>query len=223
MHHRCESSSGSARPSPSHQPLAPDSPAALSAEQVAQLHRAGQAHRLIRRAAGVALCSGVSTLLIGVASAVCAAFWPDVVGIVGSAALLLIGGVELLGRRRLLQGEPGSARLLMRNQLALLALAVAYCIFQMATFSVERLKNDALPPEVRSQLGAMPELAHTIDSNVERWGTLAHYGTYCVMMVASLGFQGGLALYYATRRKHLDAFRESAPPWARQLVQRLAA
>lgn len=178
---------------------------------------------MIRRAAGVALFSGVSTLLIGLASAVCAAVWPDVIGVVGSAALLLIGAVELLGRRRLLRGDPRSARLLMRNQLALLALAIAYCIIQMASFSVEKLKNDALPPEVRSQLGSMPDIAHTIDQNVERWGTLAHYGTYCVMMIASLGFQGGLALYYATRRKHLNAFGASAPPWARQLVQKLAA
>lgn len=203
----------------------PSSPVAseLSGDQLAQLQRAGHAHRMIRRTAGVALFSGVSTLLIGLASAVCAAVWPDVIGVVGSALLVLIGGVELLGRRRLLRGDPASARLLMRNQLALLALAVAYCIFQMASFSVDRLKNDALPPEVRSQLGAMPDIAHTIDQNVERWGTLAHYGTYCVLMIASLGFQGGLAFYYATRRKHLDAFGASAPPWARQLVQKLAA
>ena len=195
----------------------------LSADDLAQLRRAAEAHRRIRRAGAVALGSGTTTLLIGLVSAIVTAFSPDFMSAVVSGGLLLAGAVELIGRRRLLRAQTAAVRVLMFNQLGLLGGIVLYSVIQLATFSPEALRNEALGPEARAQLAAAPDVARLIDHDVVQWGTTIHYATYCVILVVSLGFQGGLALYYATRRRQIELFRNSAPHWARDLVSRVAA
>ncbi len=111
----------------------------------------------------------------------------------------------------------------MFNQLAFVVIITAYCIFQMANFSMEKIKNDALPPEIREQLAPMPQIATAIDQNLQTWAPLGYFGLYGTLWGVGLACQGGLARYYATRTKYVRTFHQTTPAWARQLLQTLSA
>ena len=192
-------------------------------DQMVQLQQIAKLHRRVRRTAGIAVGSAATTLVIAFGTALFTAFSPDLTGIIASIVLLGIGIIEYIGARRLRAGDPRAATLLMRNQLLFLAMIALYCIVQLATFSVERMKNEALSPEVRAELAAAPQMAHEIDTDLEKWGTLTHYALYSSLLVVSIFFQGGLALYYGTRRKHVQAYRDATPPWAQHLLHKMTA
>jgi hypothetical protein len=205
-------------------PVAPQASAnPLTPAHLAELALAQQNFRPIRRVARTATFSAVTTLFIAACSVLFAVFSPDIPGILIALGLCAIGTIEWIGSRRLLRAEPGAARFLMRNQLGFLGLIGAYCIFQIATTSVAGLKQQALSPEARAELAAAPEYAHMVDQSVEQWGLLVTDGFYVLVLVISIACQGGLAFYYASRRKRLEEFQASTPPWARQLISRFGA
>lgn len=197
--------------------------AALSAAQVRQLNEANLAHRTLRRAARAAYSSAITTLFIGALSALCTAFSMGWQNVLVSAAILAVGCVEYVGAARLRRADPRAASLLMRNQLAFLAVIVLYSIIQLATFSTETLKKEAVSPEFRQQLHELPSMERSIDQEMDKWGSIMNFGLYAGLIVVSILFQGGLAWYYATRQKHVEAFHRTNPDWAKQVVTRLAA
>ena len=134
-----------------------------------------------------------------------------------AAGLCVIGVVEYKGYQRMRRADPNAARMLGTNQLALLGLIVLYCLAQMAAFSPEQARAAAISPEVRAQLANLPSMAKAIDSDIDRLAPLATYGFYGLVIVLSIAFQGGLARYYFTRRRHLEAFNAQTPPWIRRL------
>lgn len=207
-------------------PVVPHPSAAIAAgpitvEQMAQLQRAKAAYRPVRRAAAVARSSAITTLVIALGTAAYGLFSSDLSGLIAAGLLGAIGAVEFLGHLRLLRADGSAPRLLMRNQLAFLALIALYCIARMITFSADALKNETLPPDIRAQLAPMPEIARTIDQNVDRYGPLAYRGFYALVLLLSIAFQGGLAWYYARRTSHIRTYNAAAPPWVRQLLWKL--
>jgi hypothetical protein len=72
------------------------------------------------------------------------------------------------------------------------------------------------------ELAASPELsALNLDSDLINSGDalyksllVAFYGTVIVLSVI---FQGATALYYATRRKHIQRYAAETPKWVRDL------
>ncbi len=86
----------------------------------------------------------------------------------------------------------------------------------MATVSSQQIKDMVVSPEFRSQLSGLPEMNREVEG-FDRWAPLALYGFYSLVIVLSVLFQGGMSLYYFTRRKRVAAFLQS-PEWARRLV-----
>jgi type IV secretory pathway TrbD component len=181
------------------------------------IRQAAVHRRAVRSAARTALASSTTTLSVGVLAVPLVFFWPSWEGALVAVGLCIIGWVEYRGCRRMRRADPSAARVLGRNQLALLGLIVLYCVVQMATFSPEKAKAVAVSPEVRSQLAALPNMEKAIDGAVERLAPLVTYGLYGLVIVLSAIFQGGLAAYYFTRRRHLEAFNSRTPQWVRRL------
>ena len=196
---------------PAHVPLTP--------EQLDRLKQVGAAYRALRRSAAVAAFSGMTTLAIGTLSLTCLFLDPGLVGFAVAFALCGFGAIELIGRQRLLQGTEDSLRILTWNQLAFFAAVAIYCGVQMATFSVQSL----ISPETRSVLGELPGASggNLFDPQTEKSLKLAYIAVYALIILVSLASQGGLALYYARRRKHLDLFR-SASDWEKQLLLQIS-
>jgi len=186
--------------------------APLNAEQAAQLQLAASAYRPLKRAAGVASFSAITALVLGSSTALYAVLAPDIGAVVAALILIASGTIELVGRRRLLRAELGATRMLMLNQLALFACVAIYCIVQLSTFSTQSI---------------VTEITSMLDQDIESQGRLVHYirlvhyALYGSVLLASLASQGGLALYYARRRKQVESFRAGAPVWAQQVVHQL--
>lgn len=199
-------------------PLAPRIRAAPLDENDFLLIRQAVARRkTIRNAARTALGSSVTMLLIGVSALPLVFLWPSWAGVLVTVGLCIISVVEYRGYQRMRKGDPSAARFLGRNQLALLGLIVVYCVIQMATFSTEQIKDSALSPEVRSQMASLPSMDKAINGTIDRLAPLVTYGFYGLVIVLGGMFQGGLAAYYFTRRRRLEAFRSQTPQWIQRL------
>ena len=197
------------------QPPAGQSP--LGESDFLAIRQATAARKAVKSAARVALTSSVVTLCIGVSAVPFVIFWPSWLGVAMAVGLCTIGVVEYCGHRRMLKAEPSAARILGLNQLAFVGLICFYCVVQMLTFSTEEMKSAALSPEVRSQLTAMPSMEDGIDNQIDKLGPVIVYGFYGLVIVLSVFSQGGLAIYYFTRRKRLEYFQSQTPEWIRRL------
>jgi len=196
---------------------APVSP--LSEDDFQLLRRAAAARRPIRRIAGTARFSAVTTLLIGVGGIPLLVFWPSGTALLTVVGICTIGLIEFIGYRRIRRGVPSAATLLGRNQLAFMALIVAYCIFQAATFARQPTGVFG-SSDLQSSLSQLdPGMAH----EAQRWTPIVGYGFYGLVAFLSVCFQGGLALYYFSRRQSLETLENSTPAWVRRVFAELDA
>ena len=190
----------------------------LHEDDFRQIATAMAGFKAIRSAARTAWMSAATTLTIGAFSALFFLVWPSWEGALVAVGLCAVGAVEYWGHCRMRRAEVAAAGILAKNQLAFLGLIVIYSLAQMATFSTQKLKADALSPEVRSQMAAMPSMQRAIDGPIDRYAPLVTYGFYGLVIVMSVLFQGGLALYYFSRKKRLVAFHSQTPDWVRRVV-----
>ena len=215
-------SAASGNPSPGAGEPSPAAPgpagSPLDESQFALVQEAARAYKPIKRTAYIALGSAITTLVIGTSAVAFTLFWPSFSSAMITVGICAVGAAEFAGHRKMRQADLSAARWLGKNQLAFIGLIVLYCAIQMLTFSAEEIRAAALSPEFRAQLGAMPDMEREIDRNIEQWAPLVTYGFYSLVIVLSVLFQGGLALYYFTRQKFLDAFQRGTPPWVRRLL-----
>jgi hypothetical protein len=168
----------------------------------------------IRKAARVASFNGWTTALIAACSAPFAL--SDITTFAITIALSFVAFNEFRGRRRLLNFDPSAATLLGWNQLGLLAVIIVYSLWSLHT-------NTSDASAVSAQLQSYGDL----DSALGAAGTFEGlyktitYGVYGGVIVLSVIFQGGNALYYFSRRRHIEDFNAETPEWARDVLTTL--
>jgi hypothetical protein len=178
----------------------------LSAEHVAQLAVAHKRAKKVRRAVAVArfngwtlgACAAIS-LLLGMFEA---SGW--VLGLVLGA----VAGVELWGSGRLRRLEPTAARWLGFNQLGLGALLIGYALWQM----IAAVQG----PSPYAQYLNDPDLANLL-GNYEDATRKLTVAVYACLIAFAVIIQGGTALYYFTRAKHIRCYVADTPAWIVQL------
>jgi hypothetical protein len=190
--------------------ISPSSDGPLTPEHQHELALANGRAKKIRKAASVAAFNGWTTGIIAALSAPFAPF--SIAGFLVTAGLSVIAYNEFRGRKRLLQFDTSSAALLGWNQLGLLTLIIMYCLWMLfvgftdaGPFAAEIKAN----PELRSALGSLKDF----DSLYKRL-VIAVYGT---IIVLSAIVQGLNALYYFTRRKHVESYVQETPRWVLDL------
>jgi hypothetical protein len=181
------------------------------------------ARQPIRSAARTARRSAVTTLVIGAGSVPVAVLFPSWLGIVVALGICTIGAIEYAGARRMQRGLPSAAAFLARNQLAFLGLIVAYCVLQMVSASSPAAGSAIISDELQSQLSQVPGFGGDFTQQIKAAVPLVSYAFYTLVILLSAGFQGGLALFYFTRKKHLEALERSTPPWVLRLFAELEA
>lgn len=199
--------------------MPPATPAAgpLSEADFQAVRQAAARRRAIKTAARIANLSATVTIVLGVIVFFLALWSQSFASAVAAIIVCAAGLVEFLGYCRMRRAQRSAPVILGTNQLVLLGLIIIWCVVQMATFTPETAKG-LMSPEFRSQLSAaMPELEQWIDKQVP----IFYYGFYSLVIVGSIGFQGGLALYYLTRRKHIDAYNRDTPPWVARLFSEM--
>jgi hypothetical protein len=198
------------------QPPAPHPHVALTPEQLARLRSIGTAYRALRRAANVAAFSGITTLALGVLSGSCLMLDASLGAVAITLALCAFGAIEMIGRQRLLKGQGDSLRILAWNQLAFFAAVTIYCGVQIATFSTASL----ISAEDQATLKQVEDATGSTMLDPKVWKPL-NTAMYAAIIMVSLASQGGLAWYYARRKKPLDVFR-SASDAEKQLLLQIA-
>ncbi len=189
----------------------------LQSDHLVRIREAVAARRPVRRAARTARASALSILAAGGLALPCLAVAPSLAGVLAVAAVLAIGGVELYGAIRMGRADPRAATTLGRNQVALLAVIVVYCAAQMATFSPDDVRKLALSEYLNERLAVGERVAEAIEDDVAQLVPAAVYALYGLVIAVSLAFQGGLAIYYFTRRHHIEMYLRETPQWVRYL------
>jgi hypothetical protein len=184
----------------------------LSVTHRRELAAARDRAKSIRKAARVAAFNGWTTGAAAALSALFLLFDRSGMAVVITLALSIVAYNEFRGRKRLLSFDPSAATLLGWNQLGLLTLVVVYCVWMLSGSSAEAVNalsaqfNSAAERELLSMVGDLEGIYNT--------ATLAVYGS---AVVVSALFQGGNALYYFTRRRHVEEFIAETPQWVRDV------
>ncbi len=119
--------------------------------------------------------------------------------LVVGAGLAIVAWNELRGRKLLLRFDPRGPRLLGWNQLGLMGLLVAYCLWSIYVgLTGTSPELDALIKQLGPLPGSSDDLKRTL--------TLAVYGG---VIIGTIIFQGLNGLYYFTRTKHVQACSEA--------------
>jgi len=191
----------------------------LTDEHFRLICEAARRRQPIRSAARTAKASGMVTLVIGLLAVPFVLLSFSFVALVVAVGICVVGLTELKGRRLMAEADPAAASFLSRNQLVFLGLIIFYCVVQMAAFSPAEAKAAAISPEFRANLAMMPDMIAKIDGLIEQWSALLIYGFYGLVIFLSVLMQGGMAWYYASRRKFVSAYIDQTPPWVRRVLQ----
>ena len=178
----------------------------LSEEQLQQLASARLTARKIRRAVSVATFDGWTIAIFAALSLVCG--FSSVRGVGMGAGMAVIAGIELTGAGRLRRLDPRAARMLGFNQLAFAMLLIVYAIVSL---------HGELTSGLSSQLSGIDPAAVDMLKPYEglvRQITIAVYGSLIAVAVLA---QGGTALFYFSRTKHVEAYLKQTPAWIVQM------
>jgi hypothetical protein len=184
----------------------------LSVAHRRELSAARDRAKTIRKAARVAGFNGWTTAAAAAFSAMFLLFDRSPAAIAITLGLSIVAYNEFRGRKRLLNFDPSAATMLGWNQLGLLAAIVIYCLWMLSGTSAEAVgafstqMDSATRKEMLNMVGDLEGLYKT--------ASLALYGGVIVLSVL---FQGGNALYYFTRRRHVEDFIAETPQWVRDV------
>lgn len=184
----------------------------LSVAHRRELAAARDRAKTIRKAARVAAFNGWTMAAAAACSAMFLVFDRSLVSIAITLGISIVAYIEFRGRKGLLNFDPSAATMLGWNQLGLLAMIIAYCLWMLSASSSEAVgamtsqMDSSTRQEMLNMVGDLEGLYKT--------ATLAMYGGAIALSVL---FQGGNALYYFTRRRHVEDFIAETPQWVRDV------
>jgi hypothetical protein len=174
-----------------------------------QLTMASAAWTKLRKLAAYASFDGWSLILLGALSLVCFGHG-SVIDLLLSFALLGTGLFELSSVRQLRRLKPSAITHLAYNQLVLAAALILYSIVSLVQSHGSGGGISLELDQALAQIGASSSDAKDqLSAAVEILCT--------ALMAFALLVQGGTALYYFSRRKHLQRYLEQTPDWIQQM------
>lgn len=183
---------------------APMVPPQLAPEHLAQLQLAGRAMRKVRRAVFTASVDGWSVGVFGAITAIAGLMDPPSLAL----GLVMVGVaiVELRTAARLRRLDVAAPRILAWNQVALGTALFVYASIRLIAVARGGHSEFAAMIQQDPQMGDMLNGVEDLTREV----LMLVYA--CVMAVAIFG-QGSMAIYYATRARHVRAYVDQTPPW----------
>jgi hypothetical protein len=184
--------------------------ASLAPQQITELIAARDRSAKLRRAVGVAR---FDAWMIAVFAAL-----TGLTGLLDLPSVLLAAGMgfvawrEFRGAESLRRLDPAAARSLALNQLCLAGILIVYALFQ-----IYQSYNRA--GQYTAMAGGDAQLAQMLGP-IDQLVKLLTISVYGLIILIAIVVQGGTALYYATRQRHLRQYLAQTPPWIRDLQQR---
>jgi hypothetical protein len=175
----------------------------LSAEHLAQIDAARVRAKKILKAARVAAFNAWTAAIIG--GSALALGITDLTSAVLGGAIILVAAIEFKGASKFKKMDPIAPALCGWNQLLLLAIVAAYCLWSM------------FAPSSSSQ-----SLSEALGADVASLETTIRRGFYALVLGGSVLTQGLTSVYYFSRGKHLRTHLRNTPPWVVELQRRAA-
>jgi hypothetical protein len=172
----------------------------LTPGQQAELAAANERAQKILKAGRVATFNGWTIGTFGVLSVLLGL--GSLTALVVGAGLLVVAWNELRGRNMVRRFDPAGARLLGRNQLGLMGLIIAYCLWSI--YGTLHHPSETIR-ELEQVTGGPGSVTHLV-----AWG-------YAAVIVLSMLLQGFNARYYFARVAQLESYTRSTPGWILQL------
>jgi hypothetical protein len=178
---------------------------AFTPENVAQISEAKQHFRKISRAIAVAKFDAWSVAIFGGLTFIVALASFSVVGAVLGAGMSYVAYAEFTESAKLRKLDPDAPKKLAINQVVLGSLLMGYAIYMLLTTHLDVSQYADL-----AGAGAMG--AKMADDLNQMTRLIYHLVYFCLIGIAIFA-QGGTALYYLSRKKHLMSYLEHTPPW----------
>ena len=135
----------------------------------------------------------------------------DVIGLIIGAVLLGVGLYERAQSKRLLQADIAAPLRLACDELVLLG---AIALYGVLGLTVLPGPSDLLQQQLGGAEGLGLDVQKIADSISTMWYTAA--------IAISVLYQGGMALYFRSRRSDVRRYLEEVPVWAREVVGSMA-
>jgi hypothetical protein len=168
------------------------------------------AEKSLRRVLLVSAIDGWSIAVFAGLCTLVSLVFGEWVGVYIGALITGAGILELRGRTRLIKGNITGLSWLIRAQVLILAVVGLYAFRNLLAFDEAALVAE-ITPEIRN---AMDQIGLSI-TDLQKLMKPVYYGLYLTVIGLTLIFQGGMALYYASRRKRITealAARQTPPP-----------
>lgn len=175
--------------------------------QQRELARAAELGAPLRRAAKIARANGLGYAVFGVLT-ILLSLPAGIAGLLLGGCLLAVGIAQQRMAPRLVGGDRGSPLALARNELLLLGAITAYAVAQMTILRA----NTAAELEMFGDSAGV-DVAGLVDEIAS-----AVYGS---VIVVSLLYQGGMALYFRRRAPLVERYVSEVPGWARETLAKL--
>ena len=162
--------------------------------------------KTLKRVLGMSRINGWGVVIFAVLGTLIALLMGDLSS-VGVGVLVTIGGwMEVHGHHLLKRRNPDGMKWLVRSQLFLLAVILVYCAGRLGSFDGEGAMGNLTP-----DMEAVLQEAGIAKGDILPLVRLAFFATYASFAIATLIYQGGLAIYY---RSKVDAVVTalSSPP-----------
>ncbi len=194
-------------PPPSPIPLLPAQP--LPEDVPRQLAAAKLAWVKLRRMCTFASVDAWTLAILGALSLICGGYG-SVSGLFVSAVLIFTAYREFRGVARLRRLDPAAPIYLSQNQLILAAGLIIYAGWNILLVD----RGGGMLPALKSQ---MSELGADLDQQGSDLAPVVLKAMYFLLIVFAIFVQGGTALYYKSRQKHLQSYLAKTPPWIQQM------
>ena len=135
----------------------------------------------------------------------------DKIGLILGAVLLGVGLYERDQSKRLLQADTAAPLRLACGESVLLGAIVLYGVLGLTVLPGP---SDLLQQQLGSTQGLGLDVQKIANSITTIW--------YTTVIAVSLLYQGGMALYFRSRRSDVTRYREEVPVWAREVVESMA-
>jgi len=160
---------------------------------------------IVARMLRVAHFDGGSVLVLCGALAIASAWYGDFTGALVGVLIAGAGAFELHGAGLIKAGEPRGLNWLVASQLYLLAAILGYVGWRLMSYDPATVRHLLEPMLHTSDLQAQLAAAGATEADLLATVRTIYYACFGLVALATLFYQGGMALYYHRRRTAVAA------------------
>ena len=164
------------------------------------MEREAISEKKIQRALTISRINGWSIVGFAILCSLVVLLLGDLFGFAIGLAVTVSGLMELRGNRYLSSSNPRAIAWLCSSQIYLIAVLWAYAGYQLLRFDSDD-PWALFPPEFKDLMLAINPDEYLVEALIR----ITYPATYFSLILAVLIYQGGLCLYYFSRKKYLYA------------------